>query len=159
MHRNLVAQRFWFDPDAWLANERAVRPVIVARDLDKITRHIKERIGEIHQSFVFSNWMSAMALSRCLLEYALIDRKPLFEKRLGRKIDIRVNKMRAKPIGELVEIATEAFPELKESMDIVVEYGYEVMHTFRRVIPSRNHAKHCVDEIGKIIGTLYSVNA
>jgi len=156
---NHVAQQFWFNPDAWLANERAISPVIVARDSDKISRHIKERIDEIHQSFVFSNWMSAIALSRCLLEYALIDRKPLFEKRLGRKIDIRVNKMRAKPISDLVDIASEAFPELGESMGIVVEYGHEVMHPFRRVIPSRNRAKHCVDEIGKIIGTLYSVNS
>jgi len=153
---NLVAEKSYFQPDAWLANEQAISPVIVVRDLEKIPRHIKERIGEINQSFVFSNWMSSIALSRCLLEYALIDRKSLFEKRLNRKIDIRVNKMRAKPIGELVEVASDAFPELEEGMGVVVEYGHNVMHPFRRVIPSRNQAKQCVEEITKIIGALYS---
>jgi len=156
---NLVAERFWFKPDTWLANERVISPVTVARDLEKIPRPIKERIGEIHQSFVFSNWMSAIALSRCLLECALIDRKSLLEKRLGRKIDIRVNSMRAKTIRELAEISGEAFPELKESMDIVIDYGNYVMHPFQRTIPGKNIAKHCLEEISKIIGTLYSVNS
>jgi len=145
----------YFDPDSWAENEADLFPIFVTDEMKQIPTHVQKRIDEIHRSFIFGNWMAAIALSRCLLEYALIHKKSLFEKLLNRKIDIRANNMRVKSIRELVSIAAEAFPELEESMDIVVEYGNNVMHPFRRVIPSKNHAKQCAEEINKIVGVLY----
>ncbi len=146
----------YFNPDAWEENESDLAPIFVTDAIKKMPTHVQERIHEIHRSFILGNWMSAIALSRCLLEYALINKKSLLAKRLNRKVEVLVRKGRAKPIRELTEMAGEAFPELKESMETVIEYGNYVMHPVDKTIPGRNLAKHCVEEINKIISTLYS---
>ena len=152
---NLKHEKF-LSLDAWVANRKELSPIIASWELAKIPKHIRARVKEIYHSFIFGNWMSAIALSRCLLEYALIHRKSLLSKRLGREIEVRdpVSKQ-SKKISVLTSIAEEAFPQLKESMDLVTEYGHFVMHPDRKIVPSKNQAKKCIDEIGKIIGTLY----
>lgn len=146
----------YFDPDSWAKNEADLFPVVVTDEMNKIPTHVQKRIDEIHRSFIFCNWMATIALSRCLLESALIHKKSLLAKRLNKEIEIRNNKGHTKTIRELAEIAGEAFPELKDSMDIVIDYGNYVMHPWRKTIPGKNLAKHCVEEISKIIGVLYS---
>jgi len=136
-----MVNKSYFDPASWAENEADLFPIFVTDEMNKIPTPVQKRIEEIHLSFIFCNWMAAIALSRCLLEYALIHKKSLLEKRLNRTVDVRANNMRAKPIRELVLIASEAFPELEESMGVVVEYGNNVMHPFRRILPSKNHAK------------------
>ncbi len=151
-----IINKPYFNIDDWDNNEMDLSPVVVTEEINRIPTHIQKRNYEIYHSFIFGNWMSVIALSRCLLEYALIHRKSLLEKRLNRKIEIKDHKGRTKRIGELAEIATESFPELGESMENVIAYGNYVMHPLRRTIPDKNLAKHCIDEINKIIGTLYS---
>lgn len=145
----------YFDPDSWAENEADLFPIFVTDEMTKIPTHVEKRIAEIHRSFIFCNWMATIALSRCLLEYALINKKSLLAKRLNREIEVRNNKRQTKTIRELAEIAGDAFPELQESMDIVIDYGNYVMHPHKKTIPSKNLAKHCMEEIGKIIGVLY----
>ena len=143
-----ITSKRYFKPDNWMANEKELSPIIVTEEMKKIPAHIQKRVHEIYHSFIFDNWMSAIALSRCLLEYALIHR--------NKKTEIKDDTGRIKPIRELASITEQAFPELKDSMDIVIEYGNYVMHPFRKTIPSKNLAKHCIEEINKIISTLYS---
>ncbi|MDA8002186.1 MAG: hypothetical protein MPL62_12980 [Alphaproteobacteria bacterium] len=141
----------YFAPGDWYENEKVLSPVIVAHPMKNIPTRIQDRAREILRSFVFGHWLSVFALSRCLLEYALIHRKSLFSKRLDKEVE-----MRGKKISQLTSIAAEAFPELKESMDLVTDYGNRVMHEGGEFIRSKSQAKKCIDEISKIISTLYS---
>ena len=141
----------YFAPGDWYENEKELSPVIVAHPMKNIPTRIQDRVREILRSFVFGHWLSVFALSRCLLEYALIHRKSLFSKRLDKEVE-----MRGKKISQLTSIAAEAFPELKESMELVTDYGNRVMHEGGEFIRSKSQAKKCIDEISKIISTLYS---
>ncbi len=151
-----IMRKSYFKPDDWENNEKDLSPIIVTEEINRIPTHIQKRIREIYHSFIFGNWMSVIALSRCLLEYALIHRKSLLAKRLNKKIEIKNDKGQTKRISELASIAAEVFPELGKSMANVIDYGNYVMHPLRRTIPDKNLAKHCIDEINKIISTLYS---
>lgn len=151
-----LLRKDYFVPAYWEENEKELFPVIVTHPIQNIPKHVKKRMQEIYRSFIFGNWMSVLALSRCLLEYALIHRKSLLEQRSGREIEVRdATTGWTKKIGDLASIAAEAFPELDESMKIVIEYGNYVMHPYHKTIPSKNMAKHGIDEISKIIETLY----
>ena len=88
---HLAYQLFTLNPFAILSlNER----FNVTRKIEQIPTRIRQRIDEIHRSFIFSNWMSVIALSRCLLEYAIIDRKSC----LGLEIYRDENKTRKKSL-------------------------------------------------------------
>jgi len=170
---NLVAQRFWFNPDAWLANERAISPVIIARDLKKVPKPVKSRIDEIYLSLVFGNWMSAIALSRCLLEYALLDFLPGKERcdESGKQKALRYLSSTA---AETLSARKRNFDiaEWKANVDRVIKNGNLVMHPeppkrlgsnvleFKLTkLNNEAKAKGSFDAIRKIISTLHSVNA
>jgi len=124
---NLVAQRFWFNPDAWLANERAISPVIVARE--RVPKPVKSRIDEIYLSLVFGNWMSAIALSRCLLEYVLLDFLP-------KKGQCDENG-KQKALRDLSSSAAETLTAGKRNFDIA-----EWKANVGKVIANGNHVMH-----------------
>ena len=156
----------YFNPDDWAANEETLSPVIVTYNMEKIPKPITDRIREIYYSFIFSNWMSAIALSRCLLEYALIHRKSYLEECLKEKIEVRndagkVQDWEKDPIrlSKRARIAGKAIPQLKNSMTEVIERGNLVMHPFSTIPHKKDDAKRCVNEISKIISTLYSTES
>ncbi len=161
-----IRTRPYFKPDDWVANEKDLDPIIVTTDMEKIPTHVKNRIHEIYDSFIFGNWMSVIALSRCLLEYALIDRKNFL------KIDVYDNN-HTKPLWKLVKQAESVVPALSDSMHTIKKHGNEILHPpsdsfpdngkvvglkkVRTLIPpGKDMAKICVIEINKIISTLYS---
>ena len=151
-----VIQRHYFRPDDWIANEEELLPIFVTRDLRKIPTRIKQRVEEIYLSFTFGNVMSTIALSRCLLEYAIVERKSLL------KIEVYFDndKTRIRPLSNLISDTEKAFPELKASMNHIRKAGNGVMHPpYKKVYnlpPTKKTAKECVDGITQIISTLYS---
>ncbi len=161
-----IMRKSYFRPDDWENNEKDLSPIIVTEEMNRIPTHIQKRIHEIYHSFIFGNWMSVIALSRCLLEYALIDRKDSL------KIEV-YNNDDTKPLVELAKLASESSPTLKDSMHQIRKYGNEILHPpfdnasdknqvsdlgkMRALIPpGKDTAKKCIKEINKIISTLYS---
>ena len=127
---NLVAERFWFKPDTWLANERAISPVMVARDLEKIPEPVKSRIDEIYLSLVFGNWMSAIALSRCLLEYVLLEFLPRKKYRYDGGREEKTLWKLSSVVAEALSATNRNFDsaEWKANARRVIENGNVVMH-------------------------------
>lgn len=171
-HCQQVVKKRYFNPDAWAANEAELHSIFVTRKVDSIVAHVRGRLDEIYDSFVFGNYMSAIALSRCLLEYALKDKKPLLESRLakqGGSLDREIKERTGKSykwtdsrikISHRVKIVALVFPELKKSMEKIRCYGNGIMHPEKRVFPlARIQAKECFDAVSEVIGTLYSESA
>ena len=148
-----VIEKPYFEPDAWRSNE--LFPFVVTRSLEKIPSRIHHRIREMQRSFVFGNWMSAIAMSRCLLEYVLVERKHIF------KMDAYTDekKTQVRPLSHLIADATKIRPELGEFMTRIQKAGNDVMHPPRqkvsRLPSTKNEAKECIESISEIIGALY----
>lgn len=153
-----IISRPYFEPDAWEENETF--PIVVTQSLGEMPQHIRQRINEIQRSFIFGNWMAVVALSRCLLEYALIENADTLNiaayaegKALPRRLCC------------LIEDAKKTFPALAESMDSIREQGNHIMHVMHRAggatnvapLPTRkNVAEMCFKDIATIISTLYN---
>ncbi len=152
---NLFIRKPYFKPDDWVGNEKKLSPIVVTTEQKKIPQHIQNRVHEIYYSMVFGHWMASIALSRCLLEYALSERKSSLEKRLDKKIDIKNANGHNLPIRKLAGLWSCAFPDLEDSMGIVIENGNSVMHHSKKNIPSEKRAMQSFVAIQKIIGTLY----
>ena len=154
-----VIAKSYFQPDGWTANENELLSIVVNKEMEKIPYHVKSRVVEIYRSFIFGNYMAVIALSRCLLEFVIVDRKSLLEKRLNEKVKTTNANGTNKPIRELILIAASAFPELEKGMHYIREQGNRIMHPDKKIVPLepfvKNLAKHCIDEIQKIIGVLY----
>ena len=166
---NNILGKHFFRPDEWIENEDDCPPFFIS---EKIPPHVKSRIIEIRKSFIFGNWMSVIALSRCLLEYAIIDRKDFLK--LDEKRDIYDDKGNKKPLTALIKTACEVTPELTDGMHLIRKQANEIMHPSRKsylgnnkkglgkivalVPPQKGKAKQCMEEISKIINALYASN-
>ncbi|MGR3914681.1 MAG: hypothetical protein OD918_09240 [Gammaproteobacteria bacterium] len=158
---NLQYEKY-FNPDEWVANRKDLSPIIVARDLKKIPVHIRARVEEIYHSYIFGNWMSAIAMSRCLLEYAIVDETSLL------KIEnLYDEKRQLRPLVDLIADVKEPHTELVPSMTHIRKAGNSVMHPPRPrghpladlllLPPNKHAAQKCVEGIVKIITVLYGV--
>ena len=162
-----IIKKPYFNPDDWMANEEDLSLFVTS---EEVPPHVKARIKEIYRSFIFGNWMSVIALSRCLLEYSIID---FLTKKIDGKSEIYDDKGYTKPLAELIQTASKAAPKLEDSMRQVKNIGNEIMHPpsdsyhdrdkitdFKKVRalvpPGKDKAENCIEEISKIIGTLYS---
>ncbi|CAJ2376600.1 MAG: hypothetical protein MPK10_01475 [Gammaproteobacteria bacterium] len=138
----------------WEKKEKALPPIVTERDIGKIPEHIFERLTEIHRSFVFGNWIAAVALSRCLLEYAIVEQRDT--------LDIEMyagKKKRVRWLSDLIEEVGEIHPELLPHMNQIKNAGDQVMHppeeNAERKLPEEDDAKECYVNIRVIIGDLY----
>ena len=146
----------YFNPDAWAANAMSINPTVVTRSLERIPTHVKQRVHEIYHSFIFGNPMAAIALSRCLLEFVILDRK------LGGD-ELYNADGKVKRLSALAGIAAQGFPELENDMKFIIESGNEIMHPRKKNVTQFLHpgsalqnAKQCVEKIMRIVGALYS---
>jgi len=136
----------YFQPDAWVKNARY--PVTVMQDLGEIPLLVRERVDEIRYSFVFGNWLAVIALSRSLLEYAILDKQCTKKNRAPHGL------------GYLINCVGKKDPGLAELMSCIKEAGDRVMH--RKDAKAGEHllrkdvAEKCFENIAEIIGTLYS---
>lgn len=151
----IIISRPYFEPDAWKENE--IFPIVVTQNLGEIPRHISQRVEEIQRSFIFGNWMAVVALSRCLLEFALIEKADTLRIKVYAE-----GKALPRRLCSLIEDAKKTFPELAKSMDRIREQGNHIMHrasgaTNVTHLPLRKDAAEmCFKDIATIIGTLYS---
>ena len=154
-----IVRKPYFNPDDWVDNENELPPIVITREIKQIPKRILERVNEIYRSFIFGNWMSVIALSRCLLEYAIIDRKSFLEI----EIYLDKDKKRIKRLSDLASdvYAKAPFSAWKKNMENIIDAGNKVMHpsprgNISKFPPGKKDAKRCVDSITKIIEDLYS---
>ena len=158
-----IISKPYFKPDNWIENQRTLSLITVT---EEIPTHVKERLNEIRLSFIFGNYMSVIALSRSLLEYALIHRGMHTGSLLKEHLNHNpIHDDNGKEVGwenknigisKRASIAKKVFPKLEKSMRSVITLGNFVMHPFSKTIPRKYHAKLCIGQISKIINTLYS---
>lgn len=149
----------YFKPDSWKVNAERIGSIVVTQPLEKIPTHVKQRVHEIHYSFVFNNPMATIALSRCLLEFVILDKKSLLKKEDATELYNKDGRVAG--ISKLADVAANTFPELKHDMEYIIESGNQIMHPRKKVrhiiLPKR--AEECVNKITRIVGTLYSHSA
>ncbi|MDA8031115.1 MAG: hypothetical protein MPJ22_06280 [Pirellulales bacterium] len=138
-----IIEARYFQPDKWYENSQFF-PVTVTTDLQKMPKGVRQRIAEIHRSFIFGNWMAVIALSRCLLEYAFTDKA----------LDFKIPKHNG--LADFIPDFSKRFRELEAGMKRIQKVGNHVMHVKSHPIPlDKKRAKKCVDDIVEIIGALY----
>jgi hypothetical protein len=120
----------FFQPDEWLRNADEIEPVLGDAAEQRIPSNIRIRLKELYRSFILGNYLSTIALARAVLEYALVDRSS----------SIGINPLsddphypnRTRPLGMLVEDASEKRPELKLDMESIVDAGNKTLHPRKR---------------------------
>lgn len=155
-----LVEQPWFAPDQWLANLRALRPVILEIEEGKIPLRIRARLSEVHRSFTYGAWMATMALSRAVAEFALIERAPS----IGYKVTQldRNGDEEFLSLNRLITNAVKVSSALEDDLETLREAGNRILHHKRRqnVIPSpkilREEALKCVLAVTKVLEVLYS---
>ncbi|MDA8021991.1 MAG: hypothetical protein MPK05_03240 [Gammaproteobacteria bacterium] len=146
-----IIHKRYFTPDAWVQNESKLLPIAITEEEKKIRPHIRERLHEIYHAFIFSNWIAVVALSRCLLEYALVDKEDLL------KINAYEKNQRVKRLSCLIADAKKTRPKLGGFMARIKDAGDAVMHPQKDSrLPDKEAARNCITDITKIVSALYS---
>lgn len=152
----------FFAPDFWSENLRLLRPVLLDRPPHTVPLHIQVRLKEIYRAFTYGLWMSAIALSRSVAEYAIINNAsrfgidPVFE---------RNGKKESKRFELLIDEITEKHPELRDPLETVRNTGNRILHPKKKrgveiiSIPKviRDEALECVTQTRFIVESLYAL--
>lgn len=154
-----IVSASFFRPDEWYENMKELRPVASKRRSEMLPNHVRVRIKEIFRSFTFGNWQSVAAMSRGVLEYALIDRAGA----LGYEAyeQDQFGKLRPVSLRQLVHRASDLLPSVVEDMEAIREYGNEVMHPEKTkkigALPlSRKQALDCINRVKRSLGAVYA---
>ena len=152
-----ISESRYFAPDAWIQNlrELEVHPIWIRGDSPQLSahKHVLHRLEEIRRSYFFGNWLAVVALSRSLLESALIDK-------FGPEILNGENGNR-RTLTEMVNMAANRIPdiEIQPDMGFIVADGNEVMHPrMSNIMPlerCKKNAQQCMRGIVRIISVLY----
>lgn len=116
----------FFEPDQWMRNSHELHPVSGEGADRLLPSNIRVRVRELYHSFVLGNYLAAIALTRAMLEYAIVeyaarlDIKPYFTDQIGRK--------RNRRLRELVEELSEKIPILRLPMETIIDAGNRTLH-------------------------------
>lgn len=120
----------FFAPDEWLRSSEELQPILGEGAEQRIPSNVRVRLKELYRSFIFGNYLSAIALSRAILEYALVDRSGA----LG--IDAYTQDpsfpSRTRRLRELIEDASAKIPDLRTGMESIIEAGNQTLHPKRK---------------------------
>jgi len=117
-----------FDPDGWLDRVGQLRPIRTNRRNVELPIHVRFRLEELFRSYVFGSWLSVLALSRAILEYAILDNLykfgidpvwPTLDKKGWR---------REKRLEDLIDDVTTFLPAVADKMHKIRELGNEYLH-------------------------------
>ena len=150
----------WFVPDQWDTNLRALRPLILEIEEKKIPTRIRVRLSEVHRSFTYGAWMACIALSRAVVEFALIDRAPA----LG-YLASQVNEYGQDEyltLNQLTKRVCAVRPELDADLQTLRKAGNQILHPkkHQNIIPTpkilREEAYACVAATTRVLESVYS---
>ena len=149
----------WFQPDEWLQNLKLLQPVLIDRKPEVMRDHVRYRLTEIYRAFTYGLWMSALALSRSLVEFTL----KANAKRLGISptYDGRAGTPEDKSLKKLGEDVAKVLPELAVPIEKVRETGNRILHPKKQNVIAHPHVMSdetldCILATRLIVETLYS---
>lgn len=149
----------WFLPDEWSQNLGFLQPVLVDRPTTVMRDHVRYRLLEIYRAFSFGLWMSAIALSRSLVEFSLRSNAPRFNvsTTIGGP-DGRPEEKSLKRLGE--EMATR-LPALAKPVEIVRDTGNRILHPKKHDVIAhpkvmRSEALGCIQAARAVVEAAYS---
>jgi hypothetical protein len=117
-----------FDPDSWLDRARELVPIRTHKKDVLLPSHVRLRIEELNRAYIFGCWLSVLALSRAILEYAVLDNIHKFEIKPTWPDVGRDKKRKAKKLADLIEDLAPHVPALSKGMDKLRDYGNDYMH-------------------------------
>lgn len=125
-----AAERFvfssFFEPDQWMRNSEELHPVAGDRADRVLPSNIRVRVRELYRSFVLGNYLAAVALTRAMLEYTIVEHaarhgiNAYFTDPNGRR--------RTRRLRDLVNDFSEKVPILKLPMETIIEAGNRTLH-------------------------------
>jgi len=156
---NRLIYSSFFRPDEWLRNADEIEPVLGDAAEQRIPNKIRFRLKELYRSFILGNYLSAIALSRAVLEYVLVDQSA----------QIGINPFSDDPryqnsfriLRLLVEDASKQQPELKADMESIVYSGNLALHPKKKTnlildpFVLRKHALASIKATRGIVEKLY----
>lgn len=149
----------YFQPDRWLQNVKALKPIILGSQDAQIPKQVKRRLLQAYRSFIFENWAAAVAMARAILEYAILDRARQFS------VDTRDLERPEweSDLKQLITAMPELYPNMEDEWEYIRRWGNSVMHPVQqdRVIeyPSaRDIALRCLDNVRRAIEALYTAH-
>jgi len=149
----------WFQPDEWSRNLKYLQPVLVDRQSNVMQIHVRQRLTEIYRAFTFGLWMSAVALSRSLIEYSLKQNAARFN--ISSTYQGGDGGKEDKSLARLGNDVAEVLPALKESIEKIREAGNRILHPRKHDVIAlpmvmRSEALDCIIATKLIVETLYS---
>ena len=149
----------WFAPDEWSQNQRMLEPVLVDRPTTVMRDHVRYRLLEIYRAFTFGLWMSAIALSRSLVEFSLRTNAPRFNVSITR--DGQNGRPEEKSLKRLGEDIAVHVPEVARPVEIVRETGNRILHPKKHDVIAhpkvmRSEALGCIRAARQVVEAVYS---
>jgi hypothetical protein len=117
-----------FDPDAWLDRMAHLAPIRTDRKNAALPVHVRFRIEEIFRAYVIGCWLSVLALSRAVLEYAILDNVHKFKVEPYWPTKDKYGRRSEKSLEQLVNEVGSRAPHLEQAMDKLRQYGNAYMH-------------------------------
>lgn len=149
----------WFRPDEWSQNLGLLQPVLVDRPTTVMRDHVRYRLLEIYRAFSFGLWMSAIALSRSLVEFSLRSNAPRFG--VNVTFDTQDGRQEDKSLKRLGEEMAERLPALAKAVEVVRETGNRVLHPKKHYVIAhpkvmRSEALECIHAARAVVEAAYS---
>lgn len=149
----------FFRPDEWLRNADLTEPVMGRAAEQRIPSNIRVRLKELYRSFILGNYLSAIALARAVLEYALIDRST--EIGIKSSAEDPRHPTWTRKLGLLVDDAVEKLPHLKSQMESIQDAGDKTLHPKKKdnlvLLPFvlRGLALESINAVREVVEDLY----
>jgi hypothetical protein len=121
--------------------------------------HVRYRLLEIYRAFTFGLWMSAIALSRSLVEFSLRTNAPRYNVSITKDgLDGRPEDKSLKRLGEDFAIH---LPELSKPIEIVRDTGNRILHPKKHDVIAhpkvmRSEALECIRAARQVVEAVYS---
>lgn len=150
-----------FDPDSWLIRARELAPIRTHKKGVLLPSHVRLRIEELNRTYVFGCWLSVLALSRAILEYAILDNIHKFNIAPTWPADGRNKKATKKKLVHLIEDLTPYIPSLAKGMNKLRDYGNDYMHPEKsktskyKLHQSQPAAKDAIKTVVDVVEGLY----
>ena len=121
-----VLESVYFDPDRWMSNLGHLEVVTGENAGSRLPGSIRLRLKEIYQTYFFGNHLSAIALARATLEYAIKDK--------GASIGILTKQMDGRDVAlaVMIESLSSIRPELRDHLEAIRESGNRTLHPIKK---------------------------
>jgi hypothetical protein len=149
----------WFKPDHWSLNLHLLSPVVVDRPTSVLRDHVRYRLVEIYRAFSFELWMSAIALSRSLVDFSLRSNAPRFD--LITTITSSQGEELDKSLKQLAADYSARLPNLEQPLQLVRDTGNRILHPKKRDVIAhpkvmKSEALDCIKAARLIVEVVYS---